>query len=105
MSVVLKSFNLLPIARIPALALAPTDRLPILHRDLGAQRAYVGSSLVQQSPRFPETALCDLKTPRPRFHWRHSSPLAMCRRSRLRGAPDSMPESRRSAGWKIPTSI
>src|SRR5215472_15656 len=100
-----KSFNVLPIAGSPALALAPTDRLPILHRDRGAQRACVGSSHLRQSPRSGETALCDLKTPRPRFRWRHSSPPAMCRRSVPRDAPDSKLESHHSAEWKIPTSI
>src|SRR5215471_17824711 len=85
-----KSFNLLPIAGTPALALAPTDPLPILHRDRGAQRAYAGSSHLLQFPRCLETALCDLKTLRPRFHWRRSSLPAMCRPSRLRGARGSM---------------
>src|SRR5262249_31221149 len=100
-----KSFNLLPIAGIPALALAPTDPLPILHRDGRAQWAYAGSSHLLQFPRYPEIVLCDQKTLRPRFHWRHSSLPAMCRLSRLRGARGSMPESRHSAEWQIPIWI
>src|SRR5215470_2337702 len=100
-----KSFNLLPIAGTPALALAPTDRLPILHRDRGAQRAYADSSPLPPSPRFPEIGFCDLKTLPPRFRWRRSSPPALCRRSLRRGAPGSKLENRRSAEWKIPTSI
>src|SRR5215471_10407285 len=90
-------------ARIPELALVPIDRLPILHRDRVAQRAYADSSPVQQSPRFAETGLRELKTPRQQFHWQHSSRPAMCRRSRPRDAPDSTPESPHSAEWKIPT--
>src|SRR5215471_7741859 len=85
-----KSFNLLPMAGTPALALAPTDRLPILHRDPGAQPAYAGSLLVQRSARFPESALSGLKTPPLPFHWRHSKLRAMCLRFHPRDAPDSM---------------
>src|SRR4029079_6772777 len=92
-------------AGIPALELAPTDRLPILHRDRGVQWACAGSSHLRQFPRFLETGPCDLKTPRPRFHWRHSSPPATCRQSRRRDAPDSKLENLRSAEWKTPASI
>src|SRR5215467_7403027 len=62
-----KSFNLLPTAGIPALALAPTDRPPILHRDRGAQRVCVGSLLLRQFPRFLETGFSGPKMRRRRF--------------------------------------
>src|SRR6266403_2362328 len=97
-------FNALTLQRIFSPRLAPTGRLPILHRDRGAQRVCADSSLLRQSARCPGNARVYLKMRRQRFRSRHSSQLAMCRRSRRPGARYSMLENHCTAEVKIPAS-
>src|ERR1051326_1238805 len=94
----LEPFNALTLQRIPSHEPEPTDQIPILHRDRGAQRAGANSSLLQQSAKRRENGLDDREMLRRRSGSRHSSQPAKCRRSRPLVAQASTPGNRRSAG-------